>query len=405
MTSIHPGGTHPGGTHAGGTGPGEGESRAWGWVASLAEGGTTPWHDWSGAAEPSRRALPGAQQLELVRRLNRVGGPGPRLLERILTTSAAGRGHPDLDLLGAFPGARWGPPPVDPAQLPASELLAVATTLLAEDLLAAGTPAPAPVARPRPWRRAYRLVGPAWLADPLREDLRRRGHPPGRRRATVLVVGTDLATMVGHAYTARAFGDGVPPWPQWLARQLTPQRIPRPADLAATAAAWTARVGRNRVRVVLEPERVPRMLGLGSPAPVPAPLAAEAVELARHVGFPLGLLVPPDRRRELLRGVLLPRVAAHPGSPLRLPPAKLEMARRQARRLGDTLLAQGYPVIGGPERLLPPVTAPGESRGRLKPRAGPDDDRVLDLALGLLLGRRDQAAARSDGHPEPAGRG
>ncbi len=44
-----------------------------GWVAHLRAGGTTPWLEWTdpGAGdEPAGRALPGAQQLELLRRIN-----------------------------------------------------------------------------------------------------------------------------------------------------------------------------------------------------------------------------------------------------------------------------------------------------------------------------------------------
>ena len=92
-----------------------GEPRAWGWVDHLRAGGTTPWAAWSGTAEPSGRAVPGAQQLELLRRLNEVGSPDPRLVERVLATSAPGRGQPDLELVGAAHDSRFGPPAIDPA--------------------------------------------------------------------------------------------------------------------------------------------------------------------------------------------------------------------------------------------------------------------------------------------------
>ena len=91
----------------------------------------------------SRRVLPGAQQLELLRRINlrrrRAVDPQRRrrLADRVLTTSAAGRGKADLPLLG-LPVPGFGPAPVDPAELGAHELLRVASVLLADDLVALG---------------------------------------------------------------------------------------------------------------------------------------------------------------------------------------------------------------------------------------------------------------------------
>jgi hypothetical protein len=94
------------------------DRRAWGWVQHLRQGGTTPWADWTGTAEPEAAVVPGAQQLELVRRLNLAGAPAPQLVERVFAASAPGRGQPDLELLGAVPESPFGPRPVDPATLP-----------------------------------------------------------------------------------------------------------------------------------------------------------------------------------------------------------------------------------------------------------------------------------------------
>src|SRR5512133_1345670 len=99
-----------------------GEARAWGWVGHLRDGGTTPWADWSAPAPDDQQAgryLPGAQQLELLRRINQRRLPSPELAERVLATSAPGRGRPDLGLVGVLLESRFGPPPVDPADLPA----------------------------------------------------------------------------------------------------------------------------------------------------------------------------------------------------------------------------------------------------------------------------------------------
>ena len=155
-----------------------------------------------GAAGPPRAAargrhLPGAQQLELLRRLNEAGAVAAELATRVLEASAPGRGRPDLELVGSVEPLAFGPPPVDPADLSADELLRVATGLIAEDVHAAGLPEPRRSARPRPWRTRYRLVGDPMLADPRRADLVSRGRPPGGRDELVLVLGTDLGADAG----------------------------------------------------------------------------------------------------------------------------------------------------------------------------------------------------------------
>jgi len=77
-----------------------GRARAWAWVAHLRSGGTTPWRAWTAADAPDRdrfarggRYLPGAQQLELLRRLNAAGRPTASLVDRVLNASAPGRGR------------------------------------------------------------------------------------------------------------------------------------------------------------------------------------------------------------------------------------------------------------------------------------------------------------------------
>ncbi|MGA8255397.1 MAG: hypothetical protein WB767_02360, partial [Nocardioides sp.] len=239
-----------------------GEARAWGWVAALRAGSTTPWHQWlttGSDGDRSDRYLPGAQQLELLRRLNVAGRPGAVLVERVLTASAPGRGTPDLELVGAVEPPQWGPRPIDPVDLPDSELVRVATMLLAEDVVALGAPAP-PIGGRRPWARPYRLVGDPWLADPIRAELISRGRPPGGRRAPVYVLGADVETMVVHAFTARAFDEGGSGWHDWLGTS-TSRPMPPRVDVLAAARFWAERIGRSRVRIVLDVDRLPRALG------------------------------------------------------------------------------------------------------------------------------------------------
>ena len=388
----------------------EGERRAWAWSAHLLDGGTTPWSRWAGTGERTGRVLPGAQQLELLRRLNlaahdRGVRPGPALARRVLEASAPGRGRPDLELLGAAPLSRFGPAPVDPAQLPADELIRVTTSLLAEDLVAAPLPGAGPVPpwrRPASlvhrWRPRYRLVGDPWRADAARRHLVAHGRPPGGPEPTVLVLGGPLSTMLVDLWTDRAFSTGgpVPSWRTWVDTVVETGRLGRGADPVASARRWTGRVGADRVRVVLDPGALPAQVGVRRVPPAPL-LPADATDLARRVGGVLGLLVTPARGRQVLRQVLLPRLLeapeALPGAPLGVPPEHHRWVVRRSRRLRHELLAAPYPVVGtvlgSPDALLDhPRRLAGAEPGE------PHDDRVLDLAVRMLL-------EHADAHPAP----
>jgi len=370
-----------------------GERRAWGWVAHLKDGGTSPWHEWSALGESQGesqgRYLPGAQQLELLRRLNLAGRPGPDLAEAVLAASAAGRGRPDLELVGAGPASDFGPAPVDPAQLPPRELLRVAASVLADEVVAAGLPAHREPPRVSWWRRGHRLVGDPELADDLRDQLLAHGRAPGGRDPRILVLGTDLATMTAHAWTHRAFGEGSPGWRTWLGQLHERSEVPPRADLLATARAWERRVGQARIHIVLDLSEVPGLVGERRLTPA-APMPAEAGELARRVGSVLALLVLPEEGEALLRARLRPRVAAlvsrTPGTgPLVVPPphrAWIEAAAEQMRR---GLRRAGYAVHGNLDDLVPrwPDTtdAPGTT-------AGPSPEATFDLAVRVLLDER-----------------
>ncbi|MDN4172099.1 hypothetical protein QWY28_04015 [Nocardioides sp. SOB77] len=351
-----------------------GERRAWGWVASLREGGTTPWSAWTGEAQARGRVLPGAQQLELLRRVNLAGRPTPELVRRVLGASAPGRGRPDLELVGAVDPGPFGPRPVDPADLPTDELVRVATSVLADDLVATALPE-APSAR-RPWRRRFRLVGDPWLADAARAELRARGRAAGGRGSVALVLATDLGTMLTHAWAHRVTGEGAPPWRAWLAEAVARDRVPPRADVLHALRAWDARVGRERVRLVLDPAALPGLTGTRRPLAAPPALSADGAELARRTAPVLGLLVRPERRTRVLREVLVPRVVALGGPPLVVSPEHAAWVAAQAERVHRTVRAAGYPVVGDPGALLP-----REHAGV----AEPSEDGVLALAVRLLL--------------------
>jgi hypothetical protein len=386
-----------------------GVRRAWGWLAHLGDGGTTPWREWSGEAPSRGRHVPGAQQLETLRRLNLRGAVSPALARRVLEASAPGRGRPDLELTGVADRSGFGPRPVDPADLPDDELVRVATSVLADLVVEAGGvaawpppgaaplapeaagPRPGPVGAhpsapavlgkvrrrlPQPRTRRYRLVGDPLLADPLREQLVARGRLPGGSGSRVLVLGDDAGSLVADAWTHRALTDGAPPWRDWLRQRTRRRTLPGRVDVLRAAQAWQERVGRDRVHVVLDPSLVGRLVGVRSPLAAPRRLSADAAELARRTGPVLGLLAVPDLKRALVRDVLVPWLADHDGPPLVVPPEHGDWLRGTAVRVRDSLLRDGYAVHGDPDRLLP-VERPGVSQ--------PSDAGALELALRLLL--------------------
>jgi len=351
------------------------DHRAWGWVQHLRHGGTTSWADWDGAAEPGGAVIPGAQQLELLRRLNTAGTPDPVLVRRVLEASAPGRGQPELELVGATE-SRFGPRPVDPTSLPDVELLRVAASLLAEDVVASGLPRPPEVPRPRPWRRAYRLHGDPALVAAVRADLVARGRPPTGRSPVHLILATDLDRMLADLWTHRALSAGVPAWRAWLRRLERGGALPRPIDPLHLARRRTGRAAQYRVHVVLDPDALPRLLRVRRPPRQPPELSAEARELARRIGAVVGVLVPADRRKLLMRQRLLPWLAEYPGSPLVVPTRHHGWLGDHAGRVADGLNRAGYAVHGDPD-----VLAPSEHR-----HSGTvDRTRTLELAVAACV--------------------
>jgi hypothetical protein len=358
------------------------QRRAWGWVGHLRAGGTTPWADWSAEGVRAGRFLPGAQQLELLRRLNAAAGRSgvpEDLAARVLDASAPGRGRPDLELVGADAPSPFGPRPVDPVDLPDDELVRVAVSVLADDLVAAGVPPPPAATWARPWRRAYRLVGDPVLADQLRAQLVARGRPPGGVASRILVLGAPADLMLADAFEARALDTGAPPWEEWLAALVERDELPPRADLAAVARAWARRAAPDRVRIVLDPAEVPRLVGVRRPLATPIRLSAEAVELARRVAAVLGLLVDPGRRAVLLRRTLGPRLRGLGGPALAVPEQHRAWVTERAERMRGGLSRAGYPVEGGDlDGVLPAFPSGGVEHAV--------ERGVLDLAVGLLLG-------------------
>lgn len=370
---------------------------AWTWVDHLRGGGTTPWTAWlraeSGADDPrgGDRLLPGAQQLELLRRLNEAGSPSADLVERVLVASAPGRGRQDLELLGAVEPLAFGPPPIDPATLTADDLVRVAVGLIAEDLVAAAGPESEPV-KARRWRTRYRLAGDPWLADAMRAELSAQGRPPGGRGAVVALVCTDLGTQLVHDWLTRCFTEGSAPWPEFCATVERRGRVPRRIDLARSAARWAEEAGGpEQVRLVLDPAKVAKVVGVRRLSIQPD-VSAVAAELARRTAGAVGLLVTPPRRAELLRTVLRPRLLGVTGPAPVVPLEHRDWVEEQADQVRRRLRAGGYPVVGDLDALLPrwpDLPAPAAPQAE---QSGP----VLSLALDLLLRPAAGAPGRGD---------
>lgn len=373
-------------------------SCAAGWVHHLRSGGTVAWGDFvAGSADrggpegrledrPGDRlsAVPGAIQLEVARRLNLVAGPAgapPALVDRVLEVSPPGRGQPDLALAGAGAPTRFGPPPVDPADVDETELLRVAVGVLAETLLAE-TPQPARLRRPPlpvPWLRRRHLVGAPSARTRVRTALDRAGVRQGTRAPVTVLLADDLAGMLADLWSWRVRQGVVAGWRWWIRHWAERDQLPPRIDLPAVARTWAARVGAENVHVLVGPDHWPDVAPLvGSRrhlGPIPAePPSAVATELVRHLNGVLAVLADPTEHQRVL-DTALPDPLTAPGPRLELPARHREWATRHAERCADELRVGGYAVHGDVEGLLP-VTEGART---------PSVSAVLDLALQSLL--------------------
>ncbi|PKH38287.1 hypothetical protein SAMN05192575_10557 [Nocardioides alpinus] len=359
-------------------------SRAHSWVAHLRAGGTTPWLAWSDAS-PDPRApgpLPGAQQLELLRRINLASSARPRgdhdrertrLADRVLAAPAAGRGKADLPLVGLdAPG--FGPRPVDPSELSAHELLRVASAVLADDLGALG-PDPVRTTWARPWRLRFRLVGDPVVVGTLRADLLARGRPEGGPRPFVVAVGAPLDDLLARTWTQRCFETGTMPWPEWLRFWRGRDQLPPRADLLASVRRWNGR--RPFVRIVTDLDLLPRQVGVRRLPEVRVP-GADQAELARRVAAVVGLRVPAAERPALMR-TLQQRIPASGVAPIGVPSRERDWVAASAERMSRGLSRAGYSVVGDLADLAPRTASAAGGSG------GADDRQVLDLAIRMVV--------------------
>lgn len=372
---------------------------AWSWADHLRAGGTTPWAQWVTVAPGDvpglrgRGRLPGAAQLELVRRLagrlDRPAGPDfAALVDRALARSGPGRGpaHIPLPWPGAEPGAnRIGVPPADPGTLPADELARAGVGLLA-DLLATA-PAPLPeeggTGRRRPWHKAFHLAGPPVTTAAVRRSLALAGHHEGGRSPEVVLLAEPLDVALAQVWSTRVQRGAPVRWTTFAGRWARRDQLPPATDLAAIASWWASRVGPERVHVVTGADlrrtaaTAASVLGLShvDAGPTdPRSLPPTAVDLLRRLNRVLNVRLPERERTPRLRWVA-GRLPAVDAPALSVPARVRPWLEDRARRVADALAAGGYAVHGDLTGIAP------RHDGAPHPR----NAEVLDLVLATVL--------------------
>ncbi len=305
------------------------EQAVWSWTEHLRAGGSTPWRDWRtppDAHVPDRWVPSGAAQLELVRRMaRRADGLSGLHGDRRPRARPVGprRGLAEQPLSWDEPASRrFGPPPVDPADVPVDELLRLGIGVLAELALADRTAPESSTARRRLLTRtpAFALDGAPVTTAAVRRDLARAGHAEGGRSPQVLILAEPFDHALAQAWSARVQSGGSPRWLGFLDRWAARRQPPPSADIAGLARRWADRVGPDRVHVLAAPALLrrrdrgsrggPRRLRRAAGRrwlPVAArwgDLSPAAVDVARRVNGLLGVRTTEAdraRRRDIAR--------------------------------------------------------------------------------------------------------
>lgn len=381
---------------------------AWSWVAHLRAGGSTPWAHWVTARhEPASPGalLPGAAELELVRRLAARSALAPdafaALADLALARSGPGRGLPQLRLPWPYGDPRHpgtGAPATDPADVPAEELVRVGTGVLAE-LLVRTPERAARRHRRRPWTRPFRLLGAPVSVAGVRAWLAAGGHVEGGRRPEVVLLAAPFDALLAEVWSARVQRGAPVRWgpfvDRWSRREQRHAHLPPAIRLAGLAERWAARVGPERVHVVVAEDpaaarrTVADVLALRGrePEQVPLrPLSLPATDVLRRLDPVLSVRLPAERARAARRAAarVLDR-GAYPAAGL--PERHREWAEASADRLAARLRAGGYPVHGDLDRIA------------VRPRPGPARPRhrdELDLVLDACLALAEQAPPRQE---------
>jgi hypothetical protein len=392
------------------------EPTAWAWVDHIRQGGSTPWLSWASShtAVPEstpRGPLPGAAQLEFVRRLAERRDRAPeldfaRLADVVLDRSGPGRGLAQLPLLwppSVAATSHVGAPPTDPERVPAEELIRVGVGALA-DLLQQTVPSRSARSRRRLlprrllWSRQFRLAGAPTTVASVRASLAAAGHAEGGPSPEVLLFVPPFDALMAQVWSARV-QRGVPiRWGTFTGKWAARKDLPPAADIPGLAAYWRDRVEPEHVHVVVfeadEPARrtTAEILGLRTRDPV-APildtLDTAGVDVVRRVNRLLNVRLPPARHQALVRRLtpLLAPPARDTGQPrLGVPERHAAWAQDSARRIASGLRDHGYAVHGDLDRI---TNRPVEAR--LGAATHPRRRDVLDLVLGACVSVAEQS--------------
>ena len=357
------------------------EQAAWSWTQHLRRGGSTPWRDWQPDPDlsvPTDWTVPGAAQLELVRRLADRGGAlrgFTELADLVLGRSGPGRGLAQQPLSWSGGDApAFGPPPVDPVDVPIDELLRLGVGVLAELLLRA----PAPTGDRSSVRRwpltrspSFALGGAPVTTSAVRRELNGAGHAEGGRTPQVLLFAEPVDRALAQAWSVRVQQGSSARWRGFVDRWAARRELPPGADIPKLAGEWADRVGRDSVHVVAAPHSMPEaastaadLLGLGRRSgrqlhPKWSDLEPGAVDLLRRLNGVLGVRTGRDERAAAVRTFVRTYDDVEPAAHHRLtvPDRHRPWARAAAERMAEDLAAGGYPVHGRLEELVPDTGA------------------------------------------------
>lgn len=368
------------------------------WVQHLRDGGTTPWQRWvqeprDGA--PATGPVPGAAQLELLRRLNLVS-PLPDRVDHVLSRPGPGRGPLHLRL----------PDKAGVPVAPTNEVLRVAAGVLAD--LTAQLP-PAGPARRRRARRDPDL--PSFVVDGLpltaaetRARLAAAGLPHHRPRFSwlgarpdpgpdlVVVLAGPLDQALRESWSARVQRGAARAWPRFLAHWAGRGHLPASAALDRIVAYWADRLGAENVYLVPldgSADAVPlvaELLGAGLssaqvpdaevPVGEPVRLTPAMVDALRRVNVVLEFVCPePGRAGRRTALVELMRGDSGRPEPADLPQKRRRWVTTAAAGLVDRLEGSGCRVHGDLATLR--LVAPPSGR-----RVG--ETEVLDAMVRMI---------------------
>lgn len=364
------------------------------WAGALRGGSTQTWRDHLAEPGPvvagTRGPVPGAAQLEVVRRLSAAHTDDlpdfAALADLVLSTTGPGRGLVDVPL--PWPASSpseptVGTPPVEPEDLPTEELIRACVGALVRLLSSVPATQPHPPARPwRPWRRGFTLLGAPTTVGLVRTALLQRGlREGGGSRTTYLVLGGPLEDLMVQRWSARVRAGAAMRWQRMWRTAAANDRVPPGIALPTIAGHLADEFGPARVHVVLAdgPTATLALVAgvLGVPAgPVPQRSDVLATDLLRRLNPALTLAIGEGARRRVIDQVWDDVAGGEEPRPLAVPAPQFEWAAETGARMAAALAAGRYAVHGDPAVVVP-ARRPGVRRS-------PDPDAVLAHALTVV---------------------